>query len=55
MFKVVTKNAIEKTEVQVEAVVGSQTITAPKLEFEVYDCSVAMVFAESPRQQLDDS
>ena len=43
---------MEKTEVQISAAVGTQTVSTPKLQYEVYDCSTAMVFAKSPRYQV---
>lgn len=48
-----TAKEMEKTEVQISTTVGTQTISTPKLQFEVYDCSTAMVFADSPRYQVN--
>lgn len=47
-----TSKEMEKTEVQISTTVGTQTVSTPKLQYEVYDCSTAMVFADSPRYQV---
>ena len=49
---VVTENAIEKTDLQLEVVAGTQTIFPPKFLIEVYDCSQAIKFVKSPRFQV---
>lgn len=48
----VTANAIEKRDLQLEVVAGAQTIFPPKFSIEVFDCSKAIKFVDTPRFQV---